>query len=264
MAMVNGLSGPPLHEVAGLGSATMAGFLGDVAARHGTREALVFDDPLAGGATVRWSYADVHTQARRVARGLAADGVQPRERVGILMGNRPEAVAAVFGIAMAGAVPVMLSTFATVGELTSMLGRAEITLLLTQTALLARRFPDELAAVRDELPQLRAVVAVGASGWDALLAAGDADADRATDEDHDPSPSAAADEEGLVIFTSGTTEQPKGIVHGQRGPALQFWFQARIFRRDVATRMWAALPLFWTAGLNSAMGATLAAGGCWV
>jgi acyl-CoA synthetase (AMP-forming)/AMP-acid ligase II len=46
--------------------------------------------------------------------------------------------------------------------------------------------------------------------------------------------------------------------------ALQFWVQAGLFARDQRTRMWTALPMFWTAGINTAMGATLAAGGCWV
>jgi acyl-CoA synthetase (AMP-forming)/AMP-acid ligase II len=45
---------------------------------------------------------------------------------------------------------------------------------------------------------------------------------------------------------------------------LQFWVQAQLFGRHEATRMWTALPLFWTAGLNTAMGSTLAAGSCWV
>ncbi|MCU1357168.1 MAG: AMP-dependent synthetase and ligase, partial [Acidimicrobiales bacterium] len=71
-------------------------------------------------------------------------------------------------------------------------------------------------------------------------------------------------DEGLVLFSSGTTAEPKGVVHNQRAATLQFWFQSGIFGRNEATRMWAALPIFWTAGLNSAMGATLAAGGCWV
>jgi fatty-acyl-CoA synthase len=37
-----------------------------------------------------------------------------------------------------------------------------------------------------------------------------------------------------------------------------------LFARDESTRLWCALPMFWTAGMNTAMGATLAAGGCWV
>jgi acyl-CoA synthetase (AMP-forming)/AMP-acid ligase II len=54
------------------------------------------------------------------------------------------------------------------------------------------------------------------------------------------------------------------VLHNNLAPTLQFWVQAQIFGRHEATRMWTALPLFWTAGLNTAMGSTLAAGGCWV
>jgi acyl-CoA synthetase (AMP-forming)/AMP-acid ligase II len=54
------------------------------------------------------------------------------------------------------------------------------------------------------------------------------------------------------------------MLHCHRAPTLQFWVQAQIFGRDETTRMWTALPMFWTAGLNTAMGSTLAAGGCWV
>src|SRR3546814_9968144 len=68
----------------------------------------------------------------------------------------------------------------------------------------------------------------------------------------------------LVIFSSGTTSAPKGMLHAHRAPAQQMWVQAQIFGRHRGTRMWTALPLFWTAGFNTAVGATLAAGGCWV
>lgn len=67
-----------------------------------------------------------------------------------------------------------------------------------------------------------------------------------------------------MLYSSGTTERPKGILHNQQAPTLQFWLQAKPFGRDERTRMWTALPMFWTAGLNTAMGVTLAAGGCWV
>jgi acyl-CoA synthetase (AMP-forming)/AMP-acid ligase II len=54
------------------------------------------------------------------------------------------------------------------------------------------------------------------------------------------------------------------MLHANRAPAQQLWVQARIFGRHQRTRMWTALPLFWTAGFNTAVGSTLAAGGCWV
>ena len=54
------------------------------------------------------------------------------------------------------------------------------------------------------------------------------------------------------------------MLHSHRATTLQFWVQSQIFGRHEQTRMWSSLPMFWTAGLNTAMGSTLAAGGCWV
>jgi acyl-CoA synthetase (AMP-forming)/AMP-acid ligase II len=261
---VTTLSGPPLEDAPGVGALTMGAFLEQVAAEHGEREALVFDDPLRGGATVRWTYAELALQARRVARALVADGVAPGERVSVLMGNRPEAVAAIFGATMAGAVAVPLSTFSPKPELAFLLANAETTVLLTQVRLLNRRFADDVAALRPDLPHLRGVVAVGATGgagWDDFLARGDAVPAAAVDERL-----AATDpaDDALIIYSSGTTSAPKGVLHNHRAPTLQFWLQSQIFRRHPATRMWTALPIFWTAGLNTAVGSTLAAGGCCV
>jgi acyl-CoA synthetase (AMP-forming)/AMP-acid ligase II len=66
------------------------------------------------------------------------------------------------------------------------------------------------------------------------------------------------------MFSSGTTSAPKGMLHTNRAPSQQMWVQAGVFGRHEGTRMWTALPLFWTAGFNTAVGSTLAAGGCWV
>jgi acyl-CoA synthetase (AMP-forming)/AMP-acid ligase II len=240
--------GPPLASADGIGSLSMGGFLEEVAGRFGPNEALVFDDPLTG-ATTRWDYDRLLEEARIVGRGLVATGVRPGQAVGILMGNRPEAVAALFGAALAGAVAVPMSTFAPRPELSFMLRQAEVVAVLTQRALLDRRFGDDLVDLAER------VAVVGTPSWDALRAAGDG---VALDVRVDP------EDDGLVIFSSGTTTNPKGMLHCHRAATLQFWIQARLFGRDERTRMWTALPMFWTAGLNSAMGATLAAGGCWV
>ncbi|MGH9275509.1 MAG: class I adenylate-forming enzyme family protein [Acidimicrobiales bacterium] len=245
--------GPPLDGVRGVGALTIGAFLEDVADRFGPNEALVFDDPLLGGATVRWTYTDLRQEAHRVARGLLDLGLVKGERVGILMGNRPEAVAAIFGTALAGGVAVLLSTFAPKPELAFMLERAEVAVLLTQDRLLDRRFAQDAAELQQDRPRLRHIAAVGTPSWEAFL--GDQDSADVV---------VTPDDDALVIFSSGTTSLPKGMLHGHRAPTLQFWLQAQIFGRHEATRMWSALPVFWTAGLNTAMGSTLAAGGCWV
>jgi len=257
--------GPPLDAaaLASYGPVTMGAFLLEVCSRFPQNEALVFDDPLRGGETVRWSYADLERQSRRVARALLAHGTGKGSRVATLMANRPEAVAAFFGAALAGAVVVPLSTFATKDELLHLLQTSGASTLLLQTTMGRRSFADDVDDLvrrsRATLPHLVHIAAVPT--WDDFLDAGDAvpaDAVDAVVAATTPS------DLGLVIFSSGTTSAPKGVLHHHRAPTLQFWLQAELFGRHERTRMWTALPLFWTAGMNTAMGATLAAGGCWV
>jgi acyl-CoA synthetase (AMP-forming)/AMP-acid ligase II len=255
-------AGPPLAAAPGVGALTLGGFLTEVCATHAGREALVFDDPLLDGATVRWTYADLEREARAVAAGLIARGVGHSTRVGVVMGNRPEAVASIFGIALAGGVAVPLSTFSTVAELRVLLARSAVTGVLTQARLLGARPADDVRAMGsdDELPFLRWSAAVGTEGWATLLDGG---------RPHAPAVDRRAaaigpGDPGLIQFSSGTTSTPKGMVHLHRSPALQFWLHAGTFRRTPRSRVWAPLPLFWTAGLTTGMGATLAGGGCFV
>jgi acyl-CoA synthetase (AMP-forming)/AMP-acid ligase II len=261
---VTTFAGPPVGEVDGIGALTLGGLLDEVTARGGDDEAVVFDDPLRDGATVRLTYADLRTETRRIARALVAEGVERGDAVGIVMGSRPEAVAATFAVAMVGAVAVPLSTFAPPPELAGMLARAGVTIVLTQTRLLSRRFGDDLRALRADRPALRRIVVLGEDGddgWERFLDGGR----DVTDDVLDGRAAATSpDDPALVIFSSGTTSAPKGVLHAHRAPAQQMWVQAGIFGRHRRTRMWTSLPLFWTAGFNTAVGATLAAGGCWV
>jgi acyl-CoA synthetase (AMP-forming)/AMP-acid ligase II len=258
---VTTFEGPPLAAFPGVGTLTMGAFLEEVAGRFGPNEALVFDDPLRGGATVRWTYADLRAAARETAKALIACEVERGDAVGVLMGNRPEAVASLFGAAMAGAIAVPMSTFAPRPELAHMLETADVAVCLTQERLLARRFGEDVEALSPDLPSLRQCAVLGDDTWDRLHAGAASVGDEELDE---RIAGAAEDDPALVIFSSGTTNVPKGMLHCHRAPTLQFWVQARIFGRDETTRMWTALPMFWTAGLNTAMGSTLAAGGCWV
>jgi len=258
---VTTFEGPPVDGFEGIGALTLGGFLQEVTDRFSGNDAVVFDDPLLAGATVRWTYADLRSEARAAARALIAAGVERGDSVGIVMGNRPEAVATIFGAAMAGAVAVPVSTFAPARELAGMLELARVSVVLTQSRLLSRRFGDDIRALGPDLPVLREIAVLGEDSWDRFLDGADA----VSGEDLDRRIAGAEpDHPALVIFSSGTTSTPKGMLHANRAPSQQLWVQAQIFRRHQRTRMWTALPLFWTAGFNTAVGATLAAGGCWV
>jgi fatty-acyl-CoA synthase len=271
--------GPPLPDASGIGALTLGGILIEQCARFPDNEALVFDDPLLGDATVRWSYRDLEGHARRVAKALLAAGIGKGARVGILMGNRPEAVASIFGAALAGAVALPLSTFSPKPELAYLLAHSDVSVLLLQTAMGSHRFAADVAELCPLLagpppvtdpayPYLRRAAALGPepdrcgiASWQSFLEAGDhiddALLDAAAAQVH---PSDLA----IIIYSSGTTDRPKGVLHNHEAVARQYWMQAQLFGRDPSTRVWCALPLFWTAGQNVAMGATLAAGGTWI
>jgi fatty-acyl-CoA synthase len=269
--------GPPADTEDGMGALTLSGFLLEVTRRYPEREALVFHEP--GGVVVRWTYRDLEREARRVARAVLGARVGKDGRVAILMGNRPEWVAALYGVALAGAVAVPLNTYFEPPELDYVLRHSDAELLLTQTRLVGHTYVDQLASLCPELADalpgqlrsprfshLRRVAALGledafgaAEPWEQFLRLGDAVTDDVLD--------AAADEvapadHALIIYTSGTTAVPKGVLHPHRGPAVQSWRFAQQLRLDPSVRVWSAFPFFWSAGLVMVMGATLAAGGC--
>ena len=250
--------GPPLALTPGIGSRTLGGFLIEVTDRYGGNEALVFDDPLAASRTERWNYSRLAEESWKVAGGLTSAGVRPGARVGIVMGSRPEAVAAFFGAALTGATAVLMSTFSSPSELEFMVNHSEVQILLTQSELLGRRLAREIESL--SAPQLERTVVVGEDWADFVGRGGTAD----TRQLRSLADAVKPADPGSIIYSSGTTDRPKGILHSNGSPSLQFWVQAKVFGRHPGTRLWTALPMFWTAGLNTAMGATLAAGGCWV
>lgn len=266
-------AGPPLADEPGLGPLTLPGFLREVTARYGDREAL----RVPGG--VRWTYRELHAHAVEVAQALRAAGVGKDSRVGVLMTNRPEWLAAVFGTAMAGGVAVALSTFSTPAELDHLLrvsgisvllferhvARADFTAVLTELEpALADTAPGELRSAA--YPFLRHLAVVGEAaggaveGWETFLARGANEPVELVDAAAD---SVQPGDTAVLFFSSGTTSKPKGIRSAHRGVAVQMWRFARMFGfgQDDTVRCWTANGFFWSGNFGQALGATLAAGG---
>jgi len=251
---------------------TFGHFLSDVAARYGEREAIVFEER-------RLSYRELESEARRLARALIGAGVVKGARVAVLMGSRPEWIFAAFAVGLVGGVLVPVNTFASQEERDYILRHSDASLLLLQDSLLKHAYLDDLIAAHPELaagqpgalrcealPQLRRVVCLGldrsrgsVQTWDELLGLDDGVSDALLDavcaEVH-PS------DEALIIYTSGTTAYPKGVLHTQRAGIIQSWRFAEQMRLNAEDRVWTAQPFFWTAGISMSLGATLAAGAC--
>lgn len=267
------IAGPPLCEEPGLGALTLGGWLREVTARSGPREALVLHEP--GGVT-RWSYDDLWDRANAVARALIACGVGKGSRVGILMTNRPEFLSAVFGTALAGGVAATLSTFSTPAELDHLLQSSACSVLLMERRVLRKDFaamvgdldpaigtavPGELASL--SFPFLRHIASVGGGDgmiedWDDFLARGApvaqalVDAAAATVTPADP---------GVLFFSSGSTAKPKGILSMHRGVTLQLWRWTRFLAAKDDARAWSANGFFWSGNFAMAIGGALSSGG---
>jgi acyl-CoA synthetase (AMP-forming)/AMP-acid ligase II len=67
-------------------------------------------------------------------------------------------------------------------------------------------------------------------------------------------------DDGLIIYTSGTSSRPKGVLHMQRAAVIQSYRLADYMRLSPEDRVFTAQPFFWTAGIVWSLGATLAAG----
>jgi fatty-acyl-CoA synthase len=252
--------GPSIDSVRQAHQLTLGDFLIEVCARHADREALVFNDPLRDEVTIRWTYRDLERHSRAVAAALIRRGVGLGTRVALVLGNRPEMVATLFGIALAGGVAVPVSTFASPPELSDILRRSAVAGVVTQSQLLGRDLAAEISRLvgSGEVPFLGWCHLVDEQGWPGEATA--SEAQRTERRRRIVSPG----DPGLILFSSGTTSEPKGMVHVHRAPVLQFWLLADVFRRQADSRVWAPLPLFWTAGLTTALGPTLAGGGCFV
>ena len=256
--------GPPLETGANPGALTLGGFLRACAAAHGPREAIV---AYKDNGRLSWTYDDVEQAALRVAAGLIAAGLDPGQRVGLLMGNRPAWVASAFGIALADGVLVPINTYLEQSELAYVLAHSEVSFLLMQASLAGHDYVATISALVGDatLPALRRVVCVGLDDprgsiepWAAFIHEGSSEAVEAR------AAAVTPEDDGIIIYTSGTTAKPKGVLHAHAVPCLQSFRLVRHLGLDAEARSWSAFPLFWTAGFAMVMGATLAAGGCLV
>ena len=140
-----------------------------------------------------YTYAQIDDRSTRLANHLASLGIGPGDHVAVHSNNRIEWVDAFYGCLKARAVPINVNYKYLHDELAYLYGNADCV-----AAIVA---PEHLEAVRElDLPQLRHILTLGEEYDAALAAASTERLGGRSPDDH------------YVLYTGGTTGNPKGVV----------------------------------------------------
>lgn len=175
------------------------------------------------GATL--TYGELDALRRRAAKSLIALGVRARDRVAIWAPNSVAWIVAGLAIHSVGAALVPINTRMRGGEAAYVLGKSGARLLFSVGRFLDQHYPSLLAGER---PKALAEIVViehaqdGDLDWSAFLALGDTIADEAVEA---LAEAVQPDDAMDVLFTSGTTGLPKGVVttHAQNLRVIREW-----------------------------------------
>lgn len=222
----------------------------------------------------RLSYVDADRRSAELARGLVALGAGKGTHVGLLYPNGAEFVVGMLAAARIGAVVVPFTTFATAPELRDQLVHSDVTVLLATSSHRGNDFRTRLAGIGGSVPLLRHVLIDSAP--DSARSFLDSRSFRSSLVSRcDPrSRSSSADEARLaaleadvepadplaIIYTSGSTAAPKGVVHTH---AALLGHQANlnaIRGLTAADKLFCNSPFFWIGGFAFGLLATLVAG----
>ncbi|MEO0981536.1 MAG: long-chain-fatty-acid--CoA ligase [Pseudomonadota bacterium] len=189
------------------------------------------------------SFAELDARASKVANGLIAAGVGPNDRVAYLGKNLDVYYEMLMGCAKARAVMAAVNNRLAPPEMQFIISDAEASVLFV-----AAEFYDAFEAIKDDLPNLKLIIAIdgGAAYWPAY------EDWRDSQKAEDPALPTADDDDVIQLYTSGTTGLPKGVqlTNGNY----------RAFMKQGGELDWAsygegeavmnAMPLFHVAGVN--------------
>ncbi|MBI2371722.1 MAG: AMP-binding protein, partial [Deltaproteobacteria bacterium] len=198
------------------------------------------------------TYREFDRRANRVARGLAALGLGRGDRVALVMPNCPEFLYTLFALTKLGAIFVPVNTALTPPEAQYIIHHSDAVALVG-----AEKHRELIEKVRPDCPALRHVVMLGqASGADTLpydvLLQGD------------PTPfgtAVAADDIAAIMYTSGTTAHPKGVLLHHGAYAFAPRARAEHLGLTAVDRILIVNPLFHINGQAQAAMTLLSVGG---
>ena len=238
-----------------------------VAAGRGAQAALIWDSPMTGRVET-FTYAVLLDRVARFAGALAGLGVARGDRVVIYMPMVPEAVVAMLACARLGAIhSVVFGGFAP-AELATRIEDAKPRVIVSASCGLE---PGRVVAYK---PMLDAAIAFSAHKPEScvVLQRDMLRADMIAGRDHDfaeleaagvpHAPVAVAATDPLyILYTSGTTGKPKGVVRDTGGHAVALYHSMKmIYGMEAGDVFWTASDVGWVVGHSYIVYAPLLAG----
>lgn len=193
------------------------------------------------------SYSEAEQRSADVAHWLIGHGAGKGTHVGLLYPNGSDFVVAMLAAARIGAVVVPFSTFATGRELREQLVAADVVILLSADGFRSHDYRQRLRELAT--PLLRHVHVGPLPGRP-----GDPELLRALEDDVDGS------DVLTIVYTSGSTSAPKGVVHTHAALLGHQRNLNRIRELQAADRLFCNSPFFWIGGFAFGLLATLVAG----
>jgi long-chain acyl-CoA synthetase len=153
-----------------------------------------------------WTYRQLAAQAEHLACGLAARGVKPGDRIALHMTNRPEMIVAYFACFRLGAIAAPLRTAFKTAELEPILQRLKPALYIGEAILY-----ENVAAVENSILAWNQRFIIGKAAGDSVAQPWETLFGGVTDDTLSVAP--ALHEPAVLLNTSGTTGQPKFVIH---------------------------------------------------
>ena len=174
---------------------------------------LVYDTPGASQPVEQWRFIDLENTVLRFAAGLRERGLKPGDRVAIHLGNHSASALLFFAAIAGGFVALPVSDQLTLPELRTLLDDSGAAVIATSQPLAKDAVP---TGVRVLLPQ----------DLDAMFQDSTASTDCGTLPGYAET---SANDPAFLIYTSGTTAKPKGVLHAHRSawgrrPMYQGWY----------------------------------------
>ncbi|HTS22379.1 MAG TPA: acyl-CoA synthetase [Casimicrobiaceae bacterium] len=223
------------------------------------RAALVWPDRVAvRHGALAYSYRELEARCRRLASALARRGIGRGDTVAVMAPNVPALLEAHYGVPALGAILNALNYRLDAKTIAFCLDHGGAKLLLTDAEFaptVERALEElgrELPVVDIDDPEGPRGKALGSLSYEALLAAGDpAFAWPGPDDEWDSA---------SLLYTSGTTGDPKGVVYHHRGAYLNALANALAFGLDAGSVYLWTLPMFHCNGWTYTWAVTAAGG----